>query len=754
MEEWAWVLTTICVCMVLLSVVSLRQTLLIFKALQNLYYSKTLDVDLNEVADHLPRLTFAQASKRLIPMIGACSYSDLQFDLPPCLHCLLMLSFLSLLLLSAAVTEELSPSSSGFNPSLTVLYALLNSAAGLGLLVLVEWAFVRSINQKHRERTATHYHTRQQMEDMEVVAAGEVGEEKEERQELTFRNTQPIPAASPPASSFPILLVSLLLLLLILPTFACLWSIYTLPTFSPLPVLSQWVFGVILDICMRLSLGGVLIYANILPDYQRIYRRVECGIRPEDLKRFIKRPIDAVEEISGAEIADNCPPFTTITEETQRQISTWSKPAYRHQVPQLDLTCTEDSAEAALPTPVSEREASSAGLSREFSPAFPPLINRVKRGWEGAEPCPPPTAVQEHSYPVDEFPIPPEADRFSDIEKSPYDTQQTLVTPFTPAPVSPKSAKPTDLAKAIYGYKPGLFGKGAPLQSVRKQRKGKPGGRVLESIVSENEEDRDTEARKLGGNHSLSLVSIPKFAASPQAAESTRYQAPATPSPTSPAKVVQFHPEPEIVLPDKPAFEPGKPLPPISCDPDLYLHIDSPTVADESPISFLTSEKTTTRETLQHSLHPSRRNERDHSNSSSLARHDLQIMLGEGEATETREDLAKLRDDRKRATGLSLQKSLATRSHTRIPKFHDSGSPYEELLWKMMKNDDAPTAQRIEPLGGYRQSSRVKTLLAKYRESDKPKMQMTRHRSLSPLPQSSIRPFRTMSRHPSFQALP
>lgn len=741
-------LTTICVCMVLLSVVSLRQTLCIFKALQNVYCSKTFPIDLNEVAEHLPKLTFAQASKRLIPIVGACSYSDLQFDLPPCLHCLLMLSFLSLLLLSAAVTEDLSPASSGFNPSLTVLHALLNSAAGLGLLLLVEWAFVRSINRKHTKGTEIHYHVRQQVEDTEVIPTGEVGEEKEERQELTFRNTHPIPTASPPASSFPLLLVSLLLFLLVLPTFACLWSIYTLPTFSPLPVLSQWAFGIILDLCMRLSLGGMLIYANILPDYQRIYVRIVCGIRPEDLKRYMKSPIDGIDEIPKSVTTDNCPQFTTLTEETQRQISTWSKPAYRHQVPQLDLTCSEDLAEEVPPTPTSEKEESFTELSREFSPAFPPLVNRVKRGWEGTEPCPPPTAVQEHVYPVDEFPIPPEADRFSDIEKSAYDTQETLVAPFSPAP---KPVKPNDLAKAIYGYKPGLFGKGAPLQSVRKQRKGKTGGRVLESIVSENEEDRDTEARKLAGNRSLSLVSIPKLAASPKAAESTRFQVPASPSPTSPAKIVQFDPEPEIVLPDKPAFEPGKPLPPISCDPDLYIHIDSPTVADESPISFMTSEKTTTRETLQHSLHPSRRNEQDHSNSSSGQ--DLRIMLREGEATETREDLAKLREDRKGNTHISLKKSLATRSHMRIPRLHESGSPYEELLWKMMKNDEAPTVHRIEPLG-YRQSSRVKTLLGKYRESGRPKVEMTRHRSLSPLPQSSVRTLRAMSRHPSFQALP
>lgn len=736
--------------MVLLSVVSLSRTLRVFKALRNVYCSQAFEGDLKEVAQGSQRLTFAQASKRLIPAIGAFSYSDLQFDLPPPLHSLLTVSFLSLLLLSASVSDELSPSSD-FTPGFTILQALLNSAVGLAVLLLVEWAFVRSVNWKFRGRT---YRVSQELECRDVDTTG-IGEDKGERQELTFRNTHTSPAPSPNSTpSFPILLESLLLLLLILSTFTALWSLYTLPRLSPLAVLNQWACGVLLDFCVRLGLGGVLAYANVLPNYQGMYRRFECGIGPEDLERFVHRSVDAaaiaVSETAFPSDIDHCPPLTTtLTEETQRHISTWTN--HKQPTPPLHLTCSEDLTEGQLPTPVSEAEGnehleSSVGLGWEVGPAFPPLVIKVTRGNDEIEACPPPTAITRPPDPIEEFPFPAEADRFSDIG-SLYGTQLTLISPLThtvPAAKPVKPGKPDELAKAIYGSKPALFGKGAPLQSVRKQRKGRAGARHLESIVSESEEDREPEGRKLAGNRSTSLISIPRVSVSPKAADSSRYQAPASPFTSHP--INPKSPEPDIVLPQtpKPAFEPGNPLPPLVCDPDLYLHMHSPTAADDSPISFLTSEKTTTRDTLQHSLHPSRRN---HSSSSSLARNELRHMLREGEETETWADLAKMKDESMGVARVSLKKSLVSRPIARLQRLPESGSPYEELLWRMMKEEETPNAARC------RQPSRVRTLLAAHRDSGRSKMQMTRHRSLTPLPQASVRMHRMMYRHPSVQVL-
>ena len=721
MENWAWVLLCLWLGMLLSSVLSLKRTLRVAKALRSVCFYQGFNLELNETAPVTVKLTFTQAAKRLVPAIGAFSYSDLQFDLPPSLRFLELQVFLSILLLSFSISEEISPAISGFTASNTVIEAVLCSALGLVMMLGMEWVFIGNINRRNRRRKETVYGTSQEQRCGEVVTRSQQ-EETVERQELTFRNPH-LPAVSDTAKGhkFPMSLEVTLVGVLFILTFAVLWGLYVLPEISSLAVLTQWTCGIIVDFCVRLALGGVLTYTDALPDYHRRYIRLE-GIEWEDLQRFIQKPLN--EELAEGD-SEPCPPNTTLTEETQRH---WTglNPSFKPQIPLLHFrhSGSQISTSAAGVSEAAKHQETCRQMEADLDPAFPPLTP-IQRITEAAEPCPPLASLYEVPETIDEFPIPPEAERFSDIGISPYMTQNSMTLKPTA-----QTTQPSELTKAIYGYKPALFGKGTALQTVKKQKKTKRNRQQLESIISENEEEREAEGRRK-----------PLSYANSQAKRGPNHpNMPISPNLKPPNS---HHFEPEIVVSSdekNPCFKPGKPMPPSSCDPDIFPHPDSPTAADESPISFLTSEKTTSRDMPHHPLHPSRSDDMPDLSSSSIRGTELMDILQEGEDTEIRGDLT---NPHKQVIRLGR-----ARSHARLPPLHNSGSPYEELLWRMMKDDEAPTAHRPMPVG-YRRSSRMKNILASYEGSERGKA-LSRHGSLSPLQRPS---FRTMSRRQSAKAL-
>ena len=198
----------------------------------------------------------------------------------------------------------------------------------------------------------------------------------------------------------------------------------------------------------------------------------------------------------------------------------------------------------------------------------------------------PRTPEAQDSLPAfDEFPFPPDKERFSDIEDSHGDSSgafQEPVIPDIPAvpgiPEASPKRPPTEpkLQTVTRTVKPGYFSNGKPIETLRQSRS--PKRKVskvrpqLDAIISENEEELDELSR------SRSLIALKsRKTRSPEAAESTRYQTPASPVIVAVEESWRVHPEPRV---RGGGTEGGR-----------RLH--SPTAADEVQISFMSSESST-----------------------------------------------------------------------------------------------------------------------------------------------------------------
>ena len=398
------------------------------------------------------------------------------------------------------------------------------------------------------------------------------------------------------------------------------------------------------------------------------------------------------------------------------------------------------------------RSAQSSNPATDRDPSFPPLIH-IPRISAILDPVPlaavfPGASPKTHAT-HDEFPIPPLVDRFSDIEGSPRGSEAGISSiPVTrtvslspgrkkaspPKPVSIRASS-GPVTDALFGSR--LFRKGKPLESVRSSRSLKPakhhGGRSLrpqlEAIVSENEEDFDwNQPQDINRSQSMAVLRSNRCA-SPEAADSTRYQTPN--SPVIVLRLEEFRHYPEPKREEERKFEANHPLPPLEIESDVFVRPLSPTVAEDAHVSFITSETASSRAaTRRHTVHPSQR-------------------TGDSSSSDRRLILASIARD----GALGRRQRLGndqTRHHRQRSDFE---SPYEEILWRRIREEDSSEsysqASRT-PTNGPQREGKLQTLYDSYKEgSSRPISNLIRHRSLAPLSRGGdgrLHGFRTVSR--------
>lgn len=588
--------------LLLLATYALVRSLATLKSLRNIYHYKAFVLPCDATDYATPRIW--ANFQRLLHPVACLSYRDPQFQLPPDLHCLLLLEYACVLLVCDYAAELVQPC----EEQLSVLQAAV--AAGIALAVTVsvdmsvERVFVRSLNtaNKRGEEYIVEEGRTVNTVPMEVDLSSLI---QSPSSLLKSTGHRPFPGDSssvqPPPSS-----VDLILLLLLMSLAGCsLWGIYLSSRVQTQPIWIHWGIGLALDLPFRIGLALIFGAFGGLTDPCKRYKRFGYQLRWKDLGQYRRAPRKAETSVDCLEVQEVNAEVPDITEEVldiQEEVLnvTEEVPDVTQEVSKFNEKMLDITEEVPCPSSASDtqrqslsalsRTLNSAAFSSEslpfapqetpkpllHSPSLPvtsretqfPPMDPLSLPTAREEICPtplPPVSTPEavSVLPVfDEFPIPLHPDRFSDIEGSASDFEEPQI-PASPVLELRRPRRSASLIEALYG-KPGMFGRGGPIATLRQSRtrspKRPPRSRPLAAILSENEEEMK-----------------PNRPSSPEAAESTRYQTPASPilaqhqppwAETSP-RPAQYQPESRV-------FEPGRPLPPIVPDTEVCLRPDSP----------------------------------------------------------------------------------------------------------------------------------------------------------------------------------
>lgn len=602
-----WTLVGLWASLVLLATYAFLRGLSTLKSLRNVYYYKAFDLPCTATDHVTPRIW--SNFQRLLHSWACLSYRDPQFQLPPDLHCLLFLEYACFLLVCDHAAELIQPCEEGFSGVEAAVAAGVAMTLAVGVDMSVERVFVKSLNQGNKGQGEEYVMSGEQEgrtvntvpieADFSVLIQSPSSLLKSTVQRPLpgeYRPSEPVPL--PPPSAAPDLLLLLLLMFL---AGCSLWGIYVSPLVQVQAIWIHWGIGLALDLPFRIVLALLFWVFGGLTDPCKGYKRLGYQLRWKDLGKHRCAPrkaeVSAEDNQEVQDIPEEALYPSSVGETQQQSLSALSHTLnsasflseiqlfQEEDVPTTELLSHIPSLpikEEVIPTtellsPIpslpSQEEVISTTELPPHIPSLPitsrealfPPTNPLSIPTDREEICPTPfrfiSTPEATTTPpsFDEFPIPPNPDRFSDIEGSVADFEEPQV-PVSPTLDLRRPRRSASLMDALYG-KSGLFGRGGPILTLRQSRtrspKRPPRSRPLASILSENEEETKPKNRP----------------DSPEAAESTRYQTPASPIIAKiPPRLADMSPRP----PRTQVFKSGSPLPPIVPDAEVYLRPDSP----------------------------------------------------------------------------------------------------------------------------------------------------------------------------------
>jgi len=558
--------------LILLATYALVRSLATLKSLRNVYHYKAFVLPCDATGHVTPRL--CANFQRLLHPVACFSYRDPQFQLPPDLHCLLLLEYACVLLVCDYAAELVQPCEEELSVMQAAVAAGVALAVTVGVDMSVERVFVQSLNTGNRrgEEYIVEEGRTVNTVPMEMDLSAMLQSPTSMLKSTVHR---PFPGDTS-SVQLPTLTVDLFLLLLLMSLAGCsLWGIYVSPSVRTQPIWIHWGIGLALEMPFKIALALIFGMCGGLADPCKGYKRLGYQLRWKDLGQYRRAPRKVETSVEQLEVQD-------VTEELQ-EVSV-EGPDVIEEVPcPSSADNTQRQSLSAL-----SRTLNSAAFSSEpllfaqtpeplpHSPSLPitsrearfPPVSPLSLPTNREEVCPTPLRLVSTPEAVstlpafEEFPIPLDPDRFSDIEGSATDLEEPQV-PASPTLELRRPRRSASLIEALYG-KPGMFGRGAPISTLRQSRtrspKRPPRSRPLPAILSENEEEMK-----------------PNRPPSPEAAESTRYQTPASPILAQNQPLwAETSPRPAAYQPQTRAFEAGKPLPPIEPDTEVYLRPDSP----------------------------------------------------------------------------------------------------------------------------------------------------------------------------------
>ena len=602
-----WFFVGLCGALLCLTAVFLYLLMRTLKCLRNIYYFEGFELPIESKVTQSGRFTVNV--RRFCHWVGGFVYVEPQFQVPPEMHVVLQVLFVVILLVCDYAVEAVSPCSSAF--CLSSFIISFSVAVSLSLLIdfSLEKAFILSLNPSHRLPANDYLISTEQistfpMETDLIPSPFPLSDLLKPTAHRPLPGDDQDNTSHAPKMNFSVdfLLVGVVIGV----NLGCFWLIYEVKEMDLEVIWVNLGVGVVVDVPVRVLFSAVLTLFGGVLDPWRGYKRLGYCIKWKDLHKYRHLPrksressVDAVQEVS--EIVEEVH-YPSSAGDTQRLALSLSAVCSHRDSNESGYLVSVHSESVAVdepelpssppPVPAIPHLPSNPPTSRPAKFPVPPSSSPYLPSSTDLLPPIPPrfTSTPEpspSSFSLDEFPIPPAFARFSDIEGSESDFEEPQIP--TSAPVK-RNGRSKSLFEALYG-KPGVFGHGEPIETLRKSRTRSP-KRVrkrkrLEEIVSENEEEN-------GG----------KRTNSPEAAESTRYQTPASPR----RALTQLHrpdssPRPAFTTPsaNQLTFNRGRSMNPIEPDFEVFIRPDSPEAADS--VNFSVSEHTNVSHTRsQHRL--------------------------------------------------------------------------------------------------------------------------------------------------------
>ena len=292
------------------AVTALRRVLTALKTLRNVYHYKLFPL-LSRPPPPILKPSLYQTARRLIPLLGALSYSNPQFDLPPSLHLFLWLCGLSLTLI-ANYALSLLTEDEAFRAETAVGIGASSALICLTLGITVERTFVSGLNRTNRATEERLPELHEVMPKSAVSGAREAVETNNassRRQtaidgprhpaELTFRVPQAVEVSSDsllsgetepktdPKGTIEVLMLVLLVAVMI----EMIWGVYVVGQRNDVSVkwcFLRWLLGAAVDFPVRGVM--VLVLSGCMKNYTKEYTLLDYGLRTANFREFAKAP--------------------------------------------------------------------------------------------------------------------------------------------------------------------------------------------------------------------------------------------------------------------------------------------------------------------------------------------------------------------------------------------------------------------------------------------------------------------------------
>lgn len=295
------------------AVTALRRVLTALKTLRNVYHYKLFPL-LSRPPRPILKLSLYQTARRLIPPLGALTYSNPQFDLPPSLHLFLWLCALSLILMANYALSLLIEDDT-FQPEVAVGIGACSTLICLALGITVERTFVVGLNRTNKATEERLPELHEVMPKSAVSGAREAVETNNassRRQtaidgprhpaELTFRVPPAVEVSSDsllsggetepktdPKGTIEVLMLVLLVAVII----ELIWGVYVVGQRSNVSVkwcFLRWLLGVAVDFPVRGVVVLVLGLSGFMKNYAKEYTLLDYGLRAANFREFARAP--------------------------------------------------------------------------------------------------------------------------------------------------------------------------------------------------------------------------------------------------------------------------------------------------------------------------------------------------------------------------------------------------------------------------------------------------------------------------------
>ena len=388
MEYWLSAHLVLWLAVLLAALATLRRVMGALKTLRNVYHYKLFPL-ISRTTLPVPRLTLYRTARRLIPVLGALTYSNPQFDLPPSLHLYLWLCFLTLTLIANYAVSLLLADDS-LRPDVAVGIAAASTLLCLALGMSVERIFVTDLNRVNKlsEERGPELH---EVAPKSMASVGRFGEVVETNnissrrltgveasrppQELTFRVPQTVEVSSDsllssgdtePKTDTKNTVEILVLLILVGIVIELVWGVYVVGAREETSMkwcFLRWLVGVAVDFPVRFVVVLILGLTGLMRNYARKYVLLDFGLRGNNFKQFSKVPRHS--ELAMSPTAHtNLLPGSFLQEEEQVAI------------PTIEPLQPEDCESPQTPPPSSPRTPviwSVSNSYREYKPGASPL---------------------------------------------------------------------------------------------------------------------------------------------------------------------------------------------------------------------------------------------------------------------------------------------------------------------------------------------------------------------------------------------